>query len=40
MEDLDDERQTVLTFVSRDSTTPLRDDVFTERQLQRGAAGL
>lgn len=40
MEDLRDGRQTVLTFTSRDSRTPLRDDVFTERQLQRGAAGL
>jgi hypothetical protein len=40
MEDLRDDRRTVLTFTVRDSGTPIPDDVFTERQLQRGAAGL
>ncbi|MDX1418661.1 MAG: outer membrane lipoprotein-sorting protein [Rubricoccaceae bacterium] len=40
MEDLEEGRRTVLTFVDRDSDALLRDDLFTERQLQRGAAGL
>lgn len=40
MEDLENDRQTVLTFARRDTRTPLRDGLFSERQLQRGTAGL
>ena len=40
MEDVENGRQTILTFTNRDSGTALRDDLFTERQLQRGATGL
>jgi len=36
MEDLTENRRTVLTFSSRDTGTVLSDDLFTERQLQRG----
>ena len=36
MEDVQADRRTVLTFTDRETGTALRDDVFTERQLQRG----
>ncbi len=36
MEDVQAGRRTVLTFTERAAGTALRDDVFTERQLQRG----
>ena len=36
MEDVQDDRRTVLTFENRKTGTVLRDDLFTERQLQRG----
>ena len=36
MEDVQADRRTVLTFTDRETGATLRDDVFTERQLQRG----
>jgi hypothetical protein len=36
MEDVANNRRTVLTFASRQTGQPLSDDLFTERQLQRG----
>lgn len=36
MEDVQAGRRTVLTFENRDTGADLRDDLFTERQLQRG----
>lgn len=36
MEDVQAGRRTVLTFEARDTGADLRDDLFTERQLQRG----
>jgi len=36
MEDVQNDRRTVLTFASRQTGRPLSDDLFTERQLQRG----
>ena len=36
MEDVQENRQTVLTFEDRQTGAALRDDLFTERQLQRG----
>jgi len=36
MEDVQSDRRTVLTFTERDTGDTLSDDLFTERQLQRG----
>jgi len=36
MADVQDNRRTVLTYEDRETGTALRDDLFTERQLQRG----
>lgn len=36
MEDVQEGRRTELTFGDRQAGTPLRDDLFTERQLERG----
>lgn len=36
MEDVQADRRTVLTFTERDTGASLNDDLFTERQLQRG----
>ena len=36
MEDVQADRRTVLTFTDRETGTSLRDDLFTERRLQRG----
>ena len=36
MADVQDERQTHLVFLERQTGEPLREDLFTERQLQRG----
>jgi hypothetical protein len=36
MEDVQAGRRTVLTFTERATGTTLRDDLFSERQLQRG----
>ena len=36
MADVQDERETRLVFLERETGEPLREDLFTERQLQRG----